>query len=214
MSMQFSDLSIPDSELAKKATKLVFEASPEFLFNHCVRTFLFADLIGQKNQLNYDRELLYLGAVMHDLGFTDRFNGPQRFEVDGADAARSFLLQEGRAEPEAELIWDAIALHTSIGIASRKAPEIALVHLGTSLDAGGFGLQDLDPEIVERVINAYPRLNCGQELLQLVLAQIRRKPQAIAFTWMAEVGRSHIHGFACPTFAEVIRNNPLECTHS
>jgi len=79
------ELSIPDSELALKAAKLVAEISPQFLY-HCMRTFLFANLIGQRNEI----ELLYLGAIMHDLGLTERFDGDQRYEVDGADAAREF----------------------------------------------------------------------------------------------------------------------------
>ena len=160
--------------------------------------------------MKYDRELLYLGALMHDLGLTERFDGNQRFEVDGADAARSFLLQNGLPEEKAEAVWDAIALHTSIGIAERNPPEIALVHLGASMDVGGLGIEDLDPETVERVIEMYPRVGCGQALLDLIISQVKRKPKPAAFTWMAEVGRCHIHGFACPTFDQIILNNPLD----
>jgi hypothetical protein len=68
------------------------EVSPQFLYHHCVRTFLFAELTGQRHMMKYDRELLYLGALMHELGLTERFYGNQRFEVDGADAARLFLV--------------------------------------------------------------------------------------------------------------------------
>ena len=204
------ELSIPDSELALKATQIVAEVSPQFLYHHCMRTFLFANLIGQRQEMKYDRELLYLGAIMHDLGLTERFDGNQRYEVDGADAARAFLLQHGLPEDRAEVVWDAIALHTSNGIASCKQPEIALVQLGASMDVGGLRLQDLEPEIVEWVIDTYPRLDCGQAILELILAQIKRKPQAVAFTWMSEIGRCHIHGFTCPTIADVIWNNPLD----
>ena len=87
--------SIPDSEICNKATQLVAEVSPGFLCHHCIRTFLFGDLLGQRDGLKCDRELLYLGAVMHDLGLSDRFEGEQRFEVDGADAARAFALKHG-----------------------------------------------------------------------------------------------------------------------
>jgi hypothetical protein len=110
----------------------------------------------------------------------------------------------------AELVWDAIALHTSVGIASRKQPEVALVQVGASMDVGGFRLNDLPRELVEQVLETYPRLNCGQALLELILGQIKRKPEAIAFTWMSEIGRCHVHGFACPTIADSIENNPLD----
>ena len=174
---------IPDSEICQKATQLVAAVSPTFLCNHCLRTFLFGDLLGQRDGLKCDRELLYLGAVMHDLGLTDRFDGEQRFEVDGADAARAFILEHGLPDEKAEIVWDAIALHTSLGIASRKQPEIALVCLGASADVLGERIADIPPETVEQVIDVYPRLcfntlttlprtgfGCGDRLLSRFFA--------------------------------------------
>ena len=202
--------SIPDSELAKKATQLVAEVSPKFLYHHCIRSYLFGEILGKRNGIKYDRELLYLGAVLHDLGLTERFNlSEQRFEVDGADAARAFVLEHGLSDEKAEIVWDAIALHTSIGIASRKQPEIALVHLGVSADILGMGLEDIDREIIERVIDNYSRLGCNRAFMELIISQVKQKPQAAAFTWMADVGKRHVHGFVCPTFEESIRNNPF-----
>ncbi|NHC34988.1 HD domain-containing protein [Scytonema millei] len=203
------DLSIPDSTLAKKATQLVAALSPKFLYNHCIRTYLFAEAIGKRDGLKYDRELLYLGAVMHDLGLTERFDGNQRFEVDGADAAKTFLLEHGLSIEKGEVIWDAIALHTSIGIASRKQPEIALVHLGAGADVFGLRLQEISPEIVEQVTYAYPRLNVNKSLTDLLVAQVKRKPEVVAFTWLADLGKCHIHGFNCPSFDDMIRNSPF-----
>jgi HD domain len=202
--------SIPDSALAQKATRLVKEVSPNFLYNHCLRTFVFAQMIGARQGMNYDRELLYFGTIMHDLGLTERFDGEQRYEVNGADAARSFLLQNQVSEHKAELVWDAIALHTSIGIPTCKQPEIALVHIGAGVDVAGIGLEDLPPEIIEQAIEAFPRLNCGKALLDLILGQIKRKPESITFTWMSEIGRCHVHGFSCPTIADLLLENPLD----
>jgi HD superfamily phosphodiesterase len=108
--------SIPDSEICKKATQLVTEVSPTSLCNHCIRTFLFGDLLGIRDGLkcdseallrSADRELLYLGAIMHDLGLTERFDAQQRFEVNGADAARAFVLEHGLSDEKAEIVWDA-----------------------------------------------------------------------------------------------------------
>lgn len=203
------DLSIPDSALAKKATQLVAEVSPKFLYNHCIRTYLFAEAIAQRDGLKYDRELLYLGAVMHDLGLTERFDSNQRFEVDGADAARIFLVEHGLPTEKAEIIWDAIALHTSIGIASRKQPEIALVHLGAGADVFGLRLPEISSEVVEQVIDAYPRLNVNKSLTDLLVSHVRRKPEVVAFTWLADLGKCHIHGFNCPSFDDMIANSPF-----
>lgn len=201
--------SIPDSEICRKATQLVAAVSPKFLCNHCMRTFLFGDLLGQRDGLKCDRELLYLGAVMHDLGLTDRFDGEQRFEVDGADAARAFVLEHGLSEEKAEVVWDAIALHTSGGIADRKQPEIALVHLGVSADVLGMGVSDMTPETVEQVMEAYPRLGFNRAITELLVSQVKRKPQTAALTWLAEVGRCCVHRFISPTWNEMLDRSPF-----
>ena len=175
--MHSIDILIPDSEICQKATRLVAEVSSKPLCNHCLRTFFFGALLGQRDRLKYDHELLYLGAVLHDLGLTEPFDGEQRFEVDGADAARAFVVEHGLPEEKAEIVWDAIALHTSIGIAARKRPEIALVHLGAGADVAGMRLADIAPETVEQVIDAYPRLDFNHAMMELLVSQVKRKPQ-------------------------------------
>jgi hypothetical protein len=201
--------SIPDSEICKKATQLVKEVSPTSLCNHCIRTFLFGDLLGIRDGLKCDRELLYLGAIMHDLGLTERFDSEQRFEVNGADAAQAFVLEHGLSDEKAEIVWDAIALHTSIGIAVRKQPEIALVHLGASADLIGMRISDITPETVEQIVDAYPRLGFNQQITQLMVSQVKRKPQTAIFTWLTEVGRCCIHGFAPPSWNDMLNSSPF-----
>jgi hypothetical protein len=201
--------SIPDSEICKKATQLVTEVSPTSLCNHCIRTFLFGDLLGIRDSLKCDRELLYLGAIMHDLGLTERFDADQRFEVNGADAARAFVLEQGLSDEKAEIVWDAVALHTSIGIAIRKQPEIALVHLGATADLLGARISDITPETVEQILDAYPRLGFNQQITQLMVSQVKRKPQTATFTWLAEVGRCCIHGFVSPNWNDMLNSSPF-----
>jgi hypothetical protein len=207
--MSLTNYSIPDSEICKKATQLTTAVSPPFLCNHCLRTFLFGDLLGKRDGLKCDRELLYLGAVMHDLGLTERFGGEQRFEVDGADAARAFVLEHGLSDEKAEIVWDAIALHTSLGIAEHKQPEIALVHLGASADVMGMRIADISPEIVEQVLEAYPRLGFNASMTELLVSQVKQKPQVAAFSWLTEVGRGCIHGFTSPNWQAVLDGSPF-----
>lgn len=201
--------SIPNSEICQKATQLVAEVSPTFLCNHCIRTFFFGDLLGQRDGLKCDRELLYLGAVLHDLGLTDRFDGEQRFEVNGADAAQAFVLKHGLSDEKAEIVWDAVALHTSMGIGSRKQPEIALVHLGASADVLGIRIADIPPETVEQVLDVYPRLGFNAAMTELLVSQVKRKPHTAAFTWLAEVGRGCVHGFVLPSWNEMLDRSPF-----
>lgn len=200
---------IPNSELCQKATALVQKVSPNFLHNHCLRTYIFGQQLGQKHQLKFDAELLYLGSMMHDLGLTEAFDGEQRFEVDGADAARKFVCEHGLSEEKADVVWDAISLHTSIGIASRKRPEIALVHLGAGLDVFGMGAEEISKDIVHQVFEIYPRLELVDSITTLLVDQVKRKPQVVPFTWLAEVGRSCIHGFSCPSYKNMVENSPF-----
>lgn len=107
------------------------------------------------------------------------------------------------------MIWDAIALHTSLGIADRKQPEIALVHLGASADVLGMRIADLPSEIVEQVVATYPRLSFNLAMTELLVLQVKRKPQMAAFTWLAEVGRSCIHGFVSPNWNDMLNSSPF-----
>lgn len=200
---------IPDSKLCNKATDLVAKLSPHVLQRHCLRTFLFGQQLGYVNELAFDPELFYLSAILHDLGLTEAFMGEQRYEVEGADAARQFVLEHGLDAEKAEVVWDAIALHTSIGIASRKQPEIALVHLGASLDVFGMGVDTLDADFVHQVFETYPRLDLVSSLTDLFITQIQRKPDVIPFTWLSEVGRCCIHGFSCPSYNDLIEASPF-----
>src|ERR1700749_882614 len=119
-------ITIPDSTIATQATELLLEHGTEFIYNHSLRVFLFSSLNGQRNQLPYDAELLYVSSVFHDLGLTKHYSSPdKRFGVDGPNAARDFLKSHGLPAASLQLVWDPIAFHTTIGIAEYKEPEVA-----------------------------------------------------------------------------------------
>jgi HD domain len=196
----------PDSELCQRATALVADLSPPFLFNHCARSFLFADAIGKRDKLQYDRELLYLSAILHDLGLTDRYlAGDQRFELEGADRARSFLVEHGLAEPRADVVWDAIALNTTFGIALRKGPETALAHRGVTADFLG---SDVDAERVAQIVEEYPRPAFISSWTKLATNCARRKPQFVPGTFLEMVVHSHAPDVRVPTFADLLAQSP------
>jgi cyanamide hydratase family protein with HD domain len=176
VALDASDFPIPDSALADQATRLVREVSPTFLFNHGVRVFMFADAIGRHNNLKYDREVVYLAAVMHDLGLISQFNGNGSFEVDGAGVVRRFLLERGLPEGRADLVHEAIALHAAVGKASKMAPEIALVHFGAGMDVVGFRAEDLSTDTVRHIVEAYPRHGFKKAFSEVLEDEVRRKP--------------------------------------
>src|SRR3954462_3404435 len=135
MSTFSSDLVIPDSLLAKEATDILREHSTDLLFNHSIRVYLFAAEQGRQQQLHFDPELLYVAAAFHDLGLIKKFSSEtERFEVDGANAARQFLTAHNISEDQVQTVWEAIALHTAPGIPQDMRPEIALLNSGVLLD--------------------------------------------------------------------------------
>jgi hypothetical protein len=203
-------VSAPDSQLSRKAAALVARVHSTTLLNHVQRTWWFAEFLGRKRGLRYDREAVYLSSLLHDLGLTDEFTAAQRFEVDGADAASRFLEANGYAESKAQLVWDAIALHSSTGIADRKEPEVALVCMGAHIDVMGLWIEELTPDLVDDVLQLYPRLGF-KAAFQAALAEVaRQKPQTTIGTGLADIGRRHVAGFEIPNVCDLIDNAPFE----
>jgi hypothetical protein len=200
----------PDTDLTRKASALVERVHSKALLNHVHRSWWFADFLGQQRGLKYDREVVYLAALMHDLGLTEAFAADQRFEVDGADAATRFLLDNGYADAKAQLVWDAIALHSSAGIADRKQPEIALIYMGAHLDVMGLFIDEITPSLIDDTLALYPRLGMKAAFTQAVAEVARKKPHTAIGTGLADVGRRHIHGFDCPNVCDLIDNAPFD----
>jgi hypothetical protein len=161
--MQHDDISgirIPDSAIAREATQLVRDTESELLFLHSMRVYAWGALAGQRRNLAFDPELLYVGAMFHDLGLTDRFReSTLRFEVDGANAAAEFLRSHGIDQSDIDKVWSAIALHTTPGIPQFMHSEAALLHVAAGMDVAGRAYADFTPEEREAVIAAWPRVH-------------------------------------------------------
>jgi hypothetical protein len=197
-------MNFPDTEICLAARDLAKEHSPEFLFNHVMRTFAFGNAAGATQGAEYDPEMLFLGSVLHDLGLVDRFIGEGRFEVDGADAAADFLSRQGYPDKKIAVIWDAIALHATLQIPQRKQPEIALVQLGAGVDIGAIPKDVLTPDVIEHILAEFPRLGFKQAMLQSMADVVRRKPMTGVINLMGEVGREMVEGYPAPTFCQVV----------
>src|SRR6478609_3346563 len=165
MSAPTGRIDLPDSEIASAAKQFVYDISPAFVAHHSLRSYLYgrelAAAKGLRPDVDYDDELLFLSCILHDLGVTDYANGDQRFEVDGADAAARFLREHSVAENRVTTVWQAIALHTTIGIAHRLGPEQAIAQQGISADIAGSERQLLPVHLVERVNKVWPRHDLG-----------------------------------------------------
>jgi hypothetical protein len=158
MTTTIAGIQIPDSMMAREATELVRDTETELLYHHSRRVFLFGALAGQRKQLKYDAELLYIGAMFHDMGLVAPYSSAhERFEVDGANAARDFLRRHRIGEDDIEQVWAAIALHTTPGIPQHMKPVIALVTAGVEMDVLGLAYDEFSEQQREAVTHAHPR---------------------------------------------------------
>jgi len=173
-------IKIPDTTMARDLTALIRDTEPDLLFHHSTRVYLFGALTGQRKGLAYDPELLYVGAMFHDIGLTKAYrDSTNRFEVDSANAARDFLRRYAIPEVSVETVWDAIALHTTPGIPEHKKPEVALVTSGVEMDVLGFAYQDFTPEEREAVVAAYPRgTRFKHNIIDAFYEGMRRRPDS------------------------------------
>jgi hypothetical protein len=199
---------IPDTVIAKEATELVRDAAPPLLFHHSRRVFLFGSLQGRRLGLHADPELLYVGAMFHDLGLTETYRRTdQRFELDGADEARRFLASHGVPEASVRTVWEAIALHTTPEIPYRLEPEIALVTAGVETDVLGIGLTDLAPEDIRAVVAVHPRPDFKRRIVAAFSGGFKDRPATTFGTVNADVLEHCVPGFRHIDFVEVIRNS-------
>ena len=210
MSNIVAGIRIPDSKLAREATELLREHGTPLLFAHSLRVYLFGAIRGRQRGLKVDHELLYIGAVFHDLGLTPKYRSPDhRFEVDSANAARDFLRANGIGESAAGVVWDAIALHTTPEIPWHKRPEVALVQGGVEVDVLGEGLDEIPAGDRDAVLAAYPRVDFGPGIVRAFADGFAHKPATTFGTMNADVLERALPGFRRTNFCDLIAANPL-----
>jgi hypothetical protein len=200
---------IPDSQIAREVTELVRDTSPELLFNHSSRVYLFGALAGAQHGLKFDPELLYTGAMFHDLGLTKKYSSKdERFEVDGANAARDFLRRHGIAPADIDTVWTAIALHTTPGIPKHMHPVVALVTAGVEMDVLGLTYAEYSDVEREAVVKKFPRTpRFKEDIIQAFYDGIKHKPHTTFGNVKADVIADKELGFQRGNFCSVIRRS-------
>ena len=201
-------IAVPDTPLVRAVTEFIRESENDLLFNHSRRVFLFGALQGRRRGLQPDLELLYAGAMFHDLGLTERYRtSVVRFEVDGANAARDFLLERGVDRAAADKVWLSIALHTTPGVPEFLEPEIALVTAGVETDVLGIGRDDLSPEALAAVTAAHPRPDFKQRILSAFNDGMKHRPQTTSGTCNDDVLERFDPTFVRDNFVDTILHN-------
>jgi hypothetical protein len=204
-----SGIRIPDSKLAHEIMQFVRDTETTLLFNHSSRVYYFGALAGQRRGFKFDAELLYAGAMFHDMGLTPAYSSDaDRFEVDGANAARDFLRAHSISEPDIDLVWTAIALHTTPGIPQYMHPVVALVTAGVEMDVLGIEYSSFTDSDRTAVVKAFPRTaHFKEDILQAFYDGIKHKPEATFGNVKADVLADKDPGFHRSNFCSVIRNS-------
>jgi HD superfamily phosphodiesterase len=207
MSLNIDGVGIPDSKLAREITEMVRDTATPLLFHHSSRVYFFGALAGRQRSLKFDPELLYAGAMFHDMGLTAAHSSQHdRFEVDGANAARDFL--QSRHVPEADVatVWTAIALHTTPGIPQYMHPVVALVTAGVEMDVLGLTYHDYTDKVRDAVVSVYPRTpHFKEDIIQAFYDGIRHKPATTFGNVKADVIADREPHFHRGNFCDVIR---------
>jgi hypothetical protein len=199
---------VPDSTIARDATELVQDVSTPLLFHHSRRVFLWGSLYGEQLLLDYDAELFYVAAMFHDLGLLEGHRSEhERFEIDGANAARDFLERHGVGEDRLTLVWDAVALHTTPEIPRYKRPEVRLVNWGVEYDIPGRHFDQLTAGQRDAVIAAHPRTHFEDGILEALAGGVRDKPGTAYLPWQVDILEAMLPGYARPNFCDVVRSS-------
>jgi HD domain-containing protein len=209
MECTIAGVKIPDSKMTRDLTQLIRDTESDLLFHHSTRVYLFGALTGLRKRLKFDPELLYVGAMFHDIGLTERFHhSKNRFEVDGANSARDFMRSYGISESSIELVWDAIALHTTPGIPEHMKPEVALVTAGVEMDVLGIAYDQFTKEQREDVVAAHPRgSHFKADIIDAFYAGMKDRPDSTFGTVNDDVLAFKDPNFVRTDFCKVIRSS-------
>ena len=202
--------SAPDSPPITAAIEYAKRVSEPYLFNHAMRSWLFAELIGRVKGIEFDREVLAVGTILHDIGLTSTVPGSQRFEVNGADAARSFVKAHGLSDRRAQLIWDLVALNSTPSLALHKEPEVAVATMGIGLDYGGFGLDTLPRADIDQILTAFPRLRMKDRFSEACCRIVRERPETTQDNFLRDFGERFVPGYKAVSTVDLLVNAPFE----
>jgi hypothetical protein len=207
---KLAGVDVPDTPLVARAIEHVKASSEPWLFNHVMRSWLFAEALVQQSGVPYDAEVLAVSTLLHDLGLTEAFAGPLRFEVEGANAARAFAREEGVDERRAQLIWDSVALNSTPSICLHKETEAAMCVTGVGLDWGGWGYDAIAKDRIAEILAAFPRLAMKQRFTQAVCHLAETRPETTYDNFARDFGERFVPGYRPVSMVDLLLNAPFD----
>jgi len=203
-------VAVPDTPVISRAIDFARERSEPYLFDHAMRSWLFASIIAQRNQTEHDGEVLAVATILHDVGLSEDFNGPLRFEVEGANAARAFARDQDIDDRRTQLIWDTVALNSTPSIALYKQAEVALSTLGIGLDWGGWGYESLNETQVTAILEEFPRLEMKQQFTRAVCRIVETRPATTYDNFARDFGERFVRGYKPVSTVDYLLNSPFK----
>ena len=201
---------VPDTPLVASAIELVEASSEPWLFNHVMRSWLFAETLVQRSGTPCDAEVLAVSTLLHDLGLTEAFTGALRFEVEGANAARAFARKQGVDERRAQLIWDSVALNSTPSICLHKETEAAMCVTGVGLDWGGWGYDSIARDRMTEILAAFPRLEMKQRFTRAMCHLATTRPETTYDNFARDFGERFVPGYKPASMVDLLRGAPFD----
>ena len=203
-------VSVPDTPLVQQALEYGRRECEDYLFNHVVRSWLFAARLGQLRNIDHDAEVVAVGTLLHDITLNERFDGPRRFEVEGADLARTFSRQGGVDERRAQLIWDSVALNSTPSIGLYKEAEVALCTAGICLDVVGLKYETIPAAEIARIVGEFPRLEMKRRMTRCFCHIAQTHPETTYDNFARDFGERFVPGYRAPSSVDFVSNAPFE----
>jgi hypothetical protein len=203
-------VSLPDSPLITEVLEYAEKLYESYLFNHAMRSWLFAVRIGQLKRMDCDPEVVAVGTILHDIGLASGVSGSNRFEVNGAAAAVSFVKERGVSNRRAQLIWDLVALNSTPSIAVHKEAEVALGTMGIGLDYGGFGYDLIPSADMTNILQAFPRLKMKTRFAETCCRLVTAKPETSSDNFLRDFGERFVPGYKPVSTVDLLMNAPFE----
>jgi hypothetical protein len=203
-------IQVPATPVVDRAMEYARKKCEPYLFNHVVRSWLFAARIGQLQNIEHDAEVVAVGTLLHDITLNEGFTGPRRFEVEGADLARSFATEVGFDKRRAQLIWDSVALNSTPSIGLYKEAEVALCTAGVCLDVVGLQYDLIPSDEMKKIVNEFPRLGMKWRMTRCFCHIARSHPQTTYDNFARDFGERFIPGYKAPSSVDFVMNTPFD----
>jgi len=203
-------VSVPDSPLITEVIEYARTLYDPYLFNHAMRSWLFAAKIGQSRGIDCDLEVVAVGTILHDIGLSSAVSGSNRFEVNAAAAARSFVKERGLSNRRTQLIWDLVALNSTPSIALHKESEVALGTMGIGLDYGGFFFELVPSADITEILRAFPRLKMKTQFAERCCRLVAAKPETSSDNFLRDFGERFVPGYKPISTVDLLMNAPFE----